>query len=80
MGRVGRMTFGGCPPPSHAGRSGNHVRAHLSAPRLRTEREDPMSSANQVQGETLGTARDRLQGRTFCSFLPLGRSFICLLF
>lgn len=64
------------PQPSHVGRSGEHVRAHLSAPRLKRGR-DPMSSATQTQEETLGTVRDRLQGMTFCSFSTLGRSFVC---
>lgn len=64
------------PQPSHVGRSGEHVGAHLSAPRLKRGR-DPMSSATQTQEETLGTARDRLQGMTFCSFPTLGRSFVC---
>lgn len=80
QGQIGRMAFGGCPQPS------------LSLPRGMDAgwcgMRDTMSSATQAQGETherqsqhgpfsKGTARDRLQERTFCSVFPLDRGFVC---
>lgn len=79
------------PQPSHVGRSWRACQGSSFRPRAEEGERHPMASATQAQGEThegqsqqgpfsKGTARDRLQRRIFCPFLPLGRGFVCLLF
>lgn len=79
------------PQPSHVGRSWRACQGSSFRPRAEEGERHPMASATQAQGEihegqsqqgpfSKGTARDRLQRRIFCPFLPLGRGFVCLLF
>lgn len=74
------------PQPSHVGRSGEHVRAHLSAPRLKRGRETPCPlppkpKERPMKGRTSKDPSPRAQpGTDFREGNPFCGGFVCLLF